>query len=357
MSLLRKTRLFLYYLTSITLLLGIGLFWYYGGKWSDTLLIPPTHDKPEQQVEQNPADYGLEITPLSVIREDGTPIRARFVKAYQGERIGLAVRSQQMKKLLTEQKPLPPLPRPDAIARGTILLIHDWGDSLEHLYPLTEYLTAAEFNCILYDLAAHGESTEKLFPWGNQLTLDAQNVLNAAQSQQGDLGVIGTIGIGTGAGIALQIATQLPQIRSVVAINAYTTLKDIYWNKLLSHYHYSKTSSYIPYILGDQFLTRRIGMRCFDIAPVAYASRIKIPSLLIANDIANAETSYDAQKIYTAIDGKEKQLLTYFSTKDSQPFPEEELDLYTHIITWLSIHNQPQTPTIFTPVRRVPLSK
>ena len=353
MSVLSRIRTIIFWIFALLILLGIGIFLFVGWQKSNVILYPPRIPVPdsEKRIMENPADYGLSIKPFNVTHEDGSVSRAALVSALPESKAGLAVRQRRMRELLSERKKLPL--KVEGRGRGTIILSHDWGGSMENMLRVAEYLTAADFNCLIYDLRAHGRRTGETCTYGQEEKKEVAEVLATARKEWGDLGDIGGYGEGLGAAITLQAAPEIPEIRSVVSRDSFTTLKDKIWHHLV--YQYGKVPAYAHYLTGDQILNWRMGFRCFDLAPVASASRITVPTMVVSTDKKDPFGSECTQKIYEALASKEKILYVPFETRDAQEYPYEEDELYCLIVEWLARNTHPPLPEVFVPVRRVPL--
>ena len=356
MSVFKKIRIFTYYLIGCLLLGLLGIAWYQG--WQDsTKILFPAPQEDSSPLPTQAEDYGLEISPFTFKREDGEGNEkeetAYLLKNNLSDSSALALKSKSMSQLLKERALLPEIPL-NQTHRGTVLLVHDWQEDHTSLLPLAEYLTSAQFHCLLYDTRGHGKNTGEMCTHGKEEVLDMKKLLDAAQNKEGSLGPVTVLGKGLGAGYALEMGSQDPRVRCVVALNAYPSLKDEYWDQLSEAY--SPWLVYVRYLLTDQFLYSRLGMRCFSIAPVASGARLKIPTLLLAYNGKEEKTAYNAQKIYEALGTPEgeKQVWTDFPTTYSPNFPENELSLYAQMIEWLATKSLPQKPSLFVPTKSVP---
>ncbi len=333
-------------------LLGSAAFLYYGWQKSSTIIHPPASPMTEEmlRISRAPADYGLVLQPFSVPVEGGS-FRACLISAAPESEVGLAVKQRRMKELLAARKQLPPV-LPGG-RRGTIILAHDWGRSMESMYPVAEYLTAAGFHCLAYDLRAHGQrSPEENCTYGRDEKADMAALIQEAEKKFGDLGSLGAYGDGLGAAVSLQTAAEMPALRSVVSLNSFSTLKDAIWHRLVEDH--GKVPAYLHYLTGDQILQWRMGFRCFDVAPVASAAKLSIPVLVATNNREAPFFSETAQKIYTALASREKKLYTPFDVGGTEGYPADSDEFYALVTEWFAKHTHPPVPEVFIPVRRVP---
>lgn len=353
MAFLSKIRSLFLWSFVILFLLAVGIFLFVGWQKSNVILNPPKLPVPdaEKRIAKNPADYGLSVKPFSVTHENGTASRAALISALPESQAGLAVKQRRMRELLAGRKKLPM--KTEGRKRGTIILTHGWGGSMENMFRVAEYLTAADFDCIIYDLRAHGRRLGETCTYGWEEKKEVAEVLASARKEFGDLGSIGAYGEGLGAAVTLQAVPEIPDIRSVVSIDCFTTLKDKIWHGLVEEY--GKLPAYAHYLAGDQILNWRMGFRCFDLAPVASASRIAAPSMVVSTDKTDPFGSECTQKIYEALASKEKVLYVPFETQASREYPYEEDELYCLVVEWFALNTHPPLPEVFVPVRRVPL--
>lgn len=352
MNLFRKLRTILIWLFALLFLLAVGVFLFAGWEKSNAILYPPKVPVPdsEKRIVENPADYGLLVSPFGVTHADGSVSRAAMVSALPEKEAGLAVKQRRMRDILSQRKNLPL--KTAGKKRGTIILSHDLSGSMENMFRVAEYLTAAEFDCIIYDLRGHGRRTEETCTYGQEEKKEVAEVIAAAVAQFGDLGSIGVYGEGLGAAVVLQATAEVPEIRCVVSLDSFTTLKDEVWHELTKQY--TKVPAYANYLTGDQILSWRMGFRCFDLAPVAGASRITVPSMVVSTNKTDPFYSECTQKIYEALASKDKMLYVPFETKDAQEYPYEEDELFCLVVEWFARHTHPPLPEVFVPVRRVP---
>lgn len=221
------------------------------------------------------------------------------------------------------------------------------------MYGVAEFLTAANFDCIAYDIRAHGTRENEICSYGEKEKGELQLVINAATQQFGDLGNIGAFGEGLGAAITLQALPSLPEVRSVALLNSFSTLKDTVW-EIITQRH-GKALGFVFYLVGDQILSWRADFRFSSITPVASAAKTNIPALVACSEKDSEFDSEAAQKIYEAFASKEKVLYTPFLRPGSSDYPKDNDELFALIIEWFVHHNHPQAPEVLPHIRRVPL--
>lgn len=350
---MKKIKKYLILLLLLLLLTGVGGLAYIGWNISDGIITPSMLGVSEQEqlVIDNPEDYGLEVTPFTVTASNGSSFRACLIKAAQETDSILPVRQSRMKKLLEARKNINTSFRTSR--RGTIILSHSWGGRMEDMYRIAEYLTAADFDCLAYDLRAHGTRENEICMYGLIETEEVLDLIKAAKEKFGDLGSIGALGQGLGAAVNLQATAQSTDILSIVCIDSFATLKETVWHELVEDY--GKIFALPLYSTGDQFLYWRKGFRSSDISPVTAATRITVPAMVVDTRKDSDFFSEVAQNIYSAFASKEKILYTPFPTQNSSAeYPQGTDELYALIIEWLVKHNHPAIPNVVAPTRHVP---
>lgn len=325
---------------------GTGL--YIGYKETDTLLIPERTPPTEREraLSEKPEEAGLTLEPFIATTHEGTPIRACLVRPCSEEKRGTAIHQRRMKKLLEERGKLPLILRGDS--RGTVILTHDFGGSMEDMFPMAEILTSAGFSCILYDGRAHGERDEKIVTYGINEIHDIKALITAAQAHFPDLGLLSLYGEGVGGAISLEASDFLPEVRSVAANNAYTTLKDLIWDNLEHKHDGNKVEMYAYFTLIDLTTLLRTGSKSFNMAPISAATRIKIPTLIICTEKNNPFYLNAGKKLHDALASKEKAFYASLPFEDAIPFTDDEI-MYAEIIEWLATHTHEPMPDIILP--------
>lgn len=331
----------------------VGLF--IGYQRSDVLLNPTTYQVSErnQLILQNPTESGFTLSPINVQNEDNLPFRAFFIQKAPIDESGTALNQRRIQKVLEQRNLLPPLP--SIKGRGTIILLHDWNKSLEDCFTLAEILTGADFNCIIFDARAHGERIEESVTYGETEINDIKRVILAAKEQFPDLGSFGIYGQGLGGALALIAASEIPEIRCVVAEESFTTLKDQYWHQLMNEYNQDKRKSGLYFLLTDQVFYWRLGKKTFNIAPIGAATRLKVPCLIVSNEKNDPFAAYSAQKLYTTIASTHKNLLTQLPTEDGTILTDNDFVLAS-IVEWFAIHTHSPHPDLILPKTNKPLS-
>jgi len=112
--------------------------------------------------------------------------------------------------------------------KGTLFLLHGWGDEKE-LPPYEFYsfvMASFGYRVILVDLRGHGRSTGDRITFGAVESHDLVQVLDQLDQQCLIVGDVGVIGVSYGASTAICWAAIDPRVHAVVALEPYSSLHD-----------------------------------------------------------------------------------------------------------------------------------
>ncbi len=111
-------------------------------------------------------------------------------------------------------KPLPP--------KGTIVLLHGWGDEKENMMQWALCLAQDGWRCVLVDLRGHGRSTGSRIGFGAFEVGDLRQVLDEIQRRKLAGDKVGIVGVSYGASMGLLLAAQDPRIGAIVALEPFS---------------------------------------------------------------------------------------------------------------------------------------
>jgi pimeloyl-ACP methyl ester carboxylesterase len=118
--------------------------------------------------------------------------------------------------------------RPIKPPKGTLFLLHGWGDDKEvaayEFYSLV--MASAGYRVVLVDLRGHGRSTGDRITFGAVESHDLVQVLDQLDHQGLIVGNVGIIGVSYGAATAICWAAIDPRVRAVVALEPFSSLRD-----------------------------------------------------------------------------------------------------------------------------------
>jgi len=109
----------------------------------------------------------------------------------------------------------------DQPLKGTVVVLHDRGESKASYLSLCAELVQSGFDVILIDLRAHGRSSGKYITYGVQEKRDVQGVVGQILREGFVHPPVYALGIGLGATTAIQYAAIDRQCRGVLAVAPY----------------------------------------------------------------------------------------------------------------------------------------
>ena len=187
---------------------------------------------------------------------------------------------------------------PRTPSRGTIVYLHGIADNRSSAAGVVERYTARGFQVIAYDSRAHGQSTGTACTYGVFEKRDLQKVLDVV----GDRRIV-LIGTSLGAAVALQAAADDPRLRVVVAAETFSDLRTVATER--APFIFTRGSIDRAFALAEQ----QGGFSVDAASPVASASRIKAPVLLI-HGAADRETPPDhSRRVFDALAGPKRLVL------------------------------------------------
>lgn len=231
-------------------------------------------DEWQRDFYEHPQEFAVEIEKFEVIGCGGVRLRACLFEPLLTSEP--SARGRRLKKAIIERAKVDA--RPILTPRGTIVLLHGYGESKEQTFRLVERLVALGFRCLTYDSRAHGKSGGEQVSFGFHEAKDALKVIAHAREQVGPLGPLGILGVSMGGGIALQAMGEGEDFACGVAISPFATMSERVWEFAEGKFgHWSL--ALVP--VTDVVLGWRAGFRMIEVAPVAAAARIEVPVMLI----------------------------------------------------------------------------
>jgi pimeloyl-ACP methyl ester carboxylesterase len=106
--------------------------------------------------------------------------------------------------------------------RGTVLLLHGYGDARENMMHWALCLAHLGYRSVLVDLRGHGRSTGDLIGYGAFETQDLTQLLDELQKRNIFESRLGVLGISYGGSLGLLLAAHDPRVATVVALEPYS---------------------------------------------------------------------------------------------------------------------------------------
>ncbi|HUA66018.1 MAG TPA: alpha/beta fold hydrolase [Alphaproteobacteria bacterium] len=114
--------------------------------------------------------------------------------------------------------------------RGTVLLLHGYGEAQFSMLPWAFPLAQDGWRCVLVDLRGHGDSTGKRVYFTVRETNDMNQLLTRLARDKELVRPVSLMGESYGAVLALRLKSVDPQIHSVVAIAPFASLSNAVLN-------------------------------------------------------------------------------------------------------------------------------
>ena len=181
--------------------------------------------------------------------------------------------------------------------RGTIVYLHGVADNRASAAGALKHFIDNGFDAIAYDSRAHGDSTGEVCTYGYFEKQDLRRVLDSITTP----GIV-LMGHSLGAAVALQAAAEDERIDGVVAIESFSDLRTIGRERAF----------FLPQRLIDQafrYAEERGQFKADAVSPVAAATRIHVPVLVIHGKEDDATAPRHSERIFEALAGPKRLLL------------------------------------------------
>jgi pimeloyl-ACP methyl ester carboxylesterase len=176
--------------------------------------------------------------------------------------------------------------------RGTIVYLHGVADNRVSATGVIERFLARGFDVVAYDSRAHGASGGDICTYGFFEKQDLHHVIDSL-----DAGPVVLIGTSLGAAVALQEAADDRRVLAVVAAETFSDLRTVARERA--------PFFFTPSVIADAFsLAERNGRFVVDaVSPVAAASRITVPVLLLHGSADRDTPPAHSQRVFEALHG------------------------------------------------------
>lgn len=109
--------------------------------------------------------------------------------------------------------------------RGTVVILHDLGDSKASYLPLAKKLSQKGFDVVLSDFRAHGRSTGKYVTYGAKEKADLRHVMDKLLAEKLVAEPLYVFGAGMGGSVGIQYAASDPRVKGVMAAAPFCDLR------------------------------------------------------------------------------------------------------------------------------------
>lgn len=200
------------------------------------------------------------------------------------------------------------IPAPGGLpaARGTIILGHGFGDTIDAILGHAVYLQRAGHNILLVDFRAHGRSGGDRTSMGYLEHQDIGASLRYLADR--DLRRVGVMGWSLGGAISMVSGALYPEIAGVISDSGFARLASPLSRAVVVTLRRPPWLGRIAGWYGERLVARSLGFNAADARPLSYIGRISPRPLLI---IHSAEDDLvpvaDARALYAAA-GEPKEL-------------------------------------------------
>lgn len=188
---------------------------------------------------------------------------------------------------------------------GTVVVLHGIASCKEAMLPTAKTFARAGFNCILFDMRAHGESGGLYCTFGYNEKWDVSRYIDSARARFGSaLGPVAVMGGSLGAAVALQAMEVDARICCGVVESPFATLREVV-------YDYMKRISGIPARwVSDHALARSGEIARFpvdSVRPEESARNVAQP-VMVVHGLLDQHISPDyGRRIYQNLRSHDKQ--------------------------------------------------
>jgi len=115
---------------------------------------------------------------------------------------------------------------PSARNRGLVIFVHGLNSNRTELIDEADFVTAAGYGALLFDLRNHGESDGNVTTLGLKEVLDVEAAVVFVRQTAGADTPLALFGHSMGGAAVLLAAAKIPEIRAIIAESAYTSVGD-----------------------------------------------------------------------------------------------------------------------------------
>ncbi len=187
----------------------------------------------------------------------------------------------------------------------TILVLHGYTSSKydEHyVKPVIDILARNNFNAVVLDLRAHGESHGELTTLGLREVEDIEKLLQWLRDEKPELtNRIGVIGYSMGGAIALMLGARSSDVKAIVADSPYMDIVASGRRWIMRLKGLMKTLLLSVYPLIIRFAEHKAGINARELRMINYAKKINKPVLIIAGRNDDLVSLDEIKEFYTIL--------------------------------------------------------
>lgn len=284
---------------SIISLVAISVGW-----WGSSRLVEVGRadlEEAHREVYAQPEQFGFQLERFDVSSADGLTLKACVLTPDPAAELSAPGRRVRKEISLRNRVDLPLRNE----IRGTIVMGHGREGRMEHNFAIAKRFTAVGFRCVLFDARAHGKSGGEICTYGFFEREDLRRVIAGAEEKVGDLGPVGLFGVSLGGAVGLQAMDGSDDYRCGVFVSPFAALNESAWRVAEEKLGAWRFAVVPP---TDVVLGWRHGFRMIEAAPVASASRIDEPVMLVHGEEDEMVPITDSETILKALESEAKTL-------------------------------------------------
>lgn len=240
---------------------------------SDSIVRPGKRRTP---LTQHPDNFKLAHETIDFPTADGVTLKGWFIPAASGE---------------TDK---------------TIILCHGWGVNRGDLLRDTYFLAEKGFNLFYFDFRASGESGGSLSSVGYLETRDFDAAYEFLKSHRPHAAEhVAVLGSSMGASVAIFAAAKYPEIKCVLAENAFLS-----YTKVITNWSWMRSKvPYFPLVpLTLAFARKKLGADPEPFSPAYNIDKVTMPIMIINGDHDDIVPLRDAEELFGLAKSPKKQM-------------------------------------------------
>jgi alpha-beta hydrolase superfamily lysophospholipase len=215
--------------------------------------------------------------------------------------------------------------------RGTVVLLHGYGDSGLAMLPWAFILAQEGWRAVLVDLRGHGQSTGKQIYFGIQEVPDLRALLDQLQQEHALASPVSVVGHSFGAVLALRWSMTDPRVQKVVAMAPYADLSRAIMS-ITDQYARWLPNSFLR--AGLRKLPEFLHVKPDELNPSSWMEQNQHRTLFVAGGADKIVTSDEVQRLYH-LAGEGNELLV-IPNAAHEPLPFYLDKLSEPVLRWLS---------------------
>jgi dipeptidyl aminopeptidase/acylaminoacyl peptidase len=252
-------------------------------------------------IQKTPSDYGLEYSDISFFSRDGLLLRGWWLGTSMDSPVIVLVHGSERNR----------------------------SEPAEKMLGIAKELVSHDYNVLMFDMRAHGESEGEHISAGYYERNDLLGAIDYIR-QRGTESKIGVLGFSMGAATSLMATAECEEINAVVADSAYADIVSIIESEFSRRSGLPKF--FIPIIL---FMTKNVYDVDFTaVKPVEAVKEITVPVFIIHGGKDDMIPVQHAYKLREACQNLESQLWIVPEASHSEPYLARPAEYMNRLISF-----------------------